>query len=126
MEANIKKFMDYDFLLDSPTAIELFNEVKDLPLVDYHCHVDAKEIYEDVKFSSITAAWLGGDHYKWRAMRNMGVEEELITGNADEYSRFVAWATIMPYMAGNPLYHFSHLELKRYLGVDTVFKQKHS
>lgn len=119
----MKKFMDYDFLLDSPTAIELFNEVKDLPIVDYHCHVDAKEIYEDVKFSSITAAWLGGDHYKWRAMRNMGVEEELITGNADEYSRFVAWATIMPYMAGNPLYHFSHLELKRYLGVDTVLNK---
>ncbi|MBO5775796.1 MAG: glucuronate isomerase [Clostridia bacterium] len=119
----MKNFMDKDFLLDSPTAIELFNEVKDLPIVDYHCHVDAKEIYDDVKFSSITAAWLGGDHYKWRAMRNMGVEEELITGKADDYARFVAWATIMPYMAGHPLYHFSHLELKRYLGIDTVLNK---
>ena len=115
----MKKFLDNDFLLDSPTAIALYDEVKDLPIVDYHCHVDAKEIYEDKKFSSITEAWLGGDHYKWRAMRNMGVEEKLITGKGDEYARFVAWATILPSLAGNPLYHFSHLELKRYLGIDT-------
>ena len=115
----MKKFLSDDFLLDSPTAIELFNEVKDLPIVDYHCHVDAKEIYEDVKFNTITDAWLGSDHYKWRAMRNMGVEESLITGKGNEYARFVAWATILPAMAGNPLYHFSHLELKRYLGIDT-------
>jgi len=107
----MKNFLSDDFLLDSPTAIELFNEVKDLPIVDYHCHVDAKEIYEDVKFNTITDAWLGGDHYKWRAMRNMGVEESLITGKHNEYNRFVAWATILPAMAGNPLYHFSHLEL---------------
>ena len=119
----MKKFLDNDFLLDSPTAIALYDEVKDLPIVDYHCHVDAKEIYEDKKFSSITEAWLGGDHYKWRAMRNMGIREELITGKANEYARFVAWATILPYMAGNPLYHFSHLELKRYLGIDTPLNQ---
>ncbi|MBR3684916.1 MAG: glucuronate isomerase, partial [Clostridia bacterium] len=120
----MKKFLDNDFLLDSPTAIALYDEVKDLPIVDYHCHVDAKEIYEDKKFSSITEAWLGGDHYKWRAMRNMGVEEKLITGKGDEYARFVAWATILPSLAGNPLYHFSHLELKRYLGIDTPLNAK--
>ncbi len=115
----MKKFLSDDFLLNNPTAKELFDEVKDLPIVDYHCHVDAKEIYKDVTFPTITDAWLGGDHYKWRAMRNMGVEEGLITGKADKYDRFVAWATILPAMAGNPLYHFSHLELKRYLGIDT-------
>lgn len=120
----MKKFLDNDFLLDSPTAIALYDEVKDLPIVDYHCHVDAKEIYEDKKFSSITEAWLGGDHYKWRAMRNMGVEEKLITGKGNEYARFVAWTTILPSLAGNPLYHFSHLELKRYLGIDTPLNAK--
>lgn len=119
----MKKFLDNDFLLDSPTAVDLYNEIKDLPIVDYHCHVDAKEIYEDKKFSSITEAWLGGDHYKWRAMRNMGISEELITGRANDYARFVAWATILPYMAGNPLYHFSHLELKRYLSIDSPLNQ---
>ena len=120
----MKQFLGDDFLLNNPTAVELYNEVKDLPIVDYHCHVDAKEIYEDVKFSSITQAWLGGDHYKWRAMRNMGVEENLITGKGNEYQRFVAWATILPAMAGNPLYHFSHLELKRYLGIDTPLNER--
>ncbi len=120
----MKKFLDDDFLLDSPTAIELYDEVKDLPIVDYHCHVDAKEIYEDKKFNSITEVWLGGDHYKWRAMRNMGVEEKLITGNGDDYAKFVAWATIMPALAGNPLYHFSHLELRRYLSIDTPLSAK--
>lgn len=120
----MKEFLGNDFLLDSPTAVLLYNEVKDLPIVDYHCHVDAKEIYEDVKFNTITDAWLGGDHYKWRAMRNMGVSEKLITGKGNEYQRFVAWATILPYLAGNPLYHFSHLELKRYLGISTPLNEE--
>lgn len=120
----MKKFLDDDFLLTTPTAQTLFNEVKNLPIVDYHCHVDAKEIYEDVKFNTITDAWLGGDHYKWRAMRNMGIEEKLITGKGNEYQRFVAWATILPSLAGNPLYHFSHLELKRYLGIDTPLNER--
>lgn len=120
----MKQFLGDDFLLNNQTAIDLYNEVKDLPIVDYHCHVDAKEIYNDLQFSTITEAWLGGDHYKWRAMRNMGVEEKLITGKGNEYARFVAWATILPAMAGNPLYHFSHLELKRYLGIDTPLNER--
>ncbi len=120
----MKNFMTEDFLLDSPCAVTLYNEVKDMPIIDYHCHVDAKEIYEDKTFSTITEAWLGGDHYKWRALRSMGVEETLITAKNDNYAKFVAWATIMPKMAGHPLYHFSHLELKRYLGIDTPLSKK--
>ena len=115
----MKKFMDEKFLLNSSTAERLYAAIADLPIVDYHCHLDASEIYNDKHFASITEVWLGGDHYKWRAMRNMGVEEKLITGDGDDYEKFVAWATIMPYMAGHPLYHFSHLELRKYLGIDT-------
>lgn len=120
----MKEFLGDDFLLNSPTAIELYNEVKDLPIVDYHCHVDAKEIYKDVKFNTITEAWLGGDHYKWRAMRNMGIPEKYITAKCDDYKKFVSWATILPAMAGHPLYHFSHLELKRYLGISTPLNER--
>lgn len=115
----MKKFMQDDFLLQTPSAQKLYAAVSDTPIIDYHCHLDAKEIYENVKFENLTEAWLKADHYKWRAMRNMGVNEELITGNASDYDKFVAWATVMPYLAGNPLYHFSHLELKKYLGIDT-------
>lgn len=116
----MKVFMDEKFLLDSDAAVELYKSAADLPIIDYHCHLDAKEIYENKKFRSITEAWLNGDHYKWRAMRNMGIDEDLITGNASDYQRFVAWATVMPYLAGNPLYHFSHMELKYYLDTNAV------
>ena len=116
----MKAFMDEKFLLDSDAAVELYKSAADLPIIDYHCHLDAKEIYENKKFRSITEAWLNGDHYKWRAMRNMGIDEDLITGNASDYQRFVAWATVMPYLAGNPLYHFSHMELKYYLDTNAV------
>lgn len=114
----MKQFMREDFLLDSPSALKLYDAVKNMPIIDYHCHLDAKEIYENVRFENLTEAWLKADHYKWRAMRNMGVPERLITGDASDYDKFVAWATVMPNMAGNPLYHFSHLELKKYLGTD--------
>ncbi len=114
----MKQFMREDFLLDTPSALKLYDAVKDMPIIDYHCHLDAKEIYEDVRFENLTEAWLKADHYKWRAMRNMGVPERLITGDASDYEKFVAWATVLPNMAGNPLYHFSHLELKKYLGTD--------
>ncbi len=120
----MKEFLSNNFLLDSPTAVTLYEEVKNLPIIDYHCHVDAKEIYDDIAFKTITDAWLGGDHYKWRAMRSMGIEESLITAKNDSYAKFVAWATIMPKMAGHPLYHFSHLELKRYLDIDTPLSAK--
>lgn len=113
----MKKFLSDDFLLNSPTACALYASVKDLPIIDYHCHLSAQEIYEDKPFNTITEVWLGGDHYKWRALRNMGVTEDLITGNADDCAKFVAWATNMPYMAGHPLYTFSMLELKNYFGI---------
>lgn len=113
----MKKFLSDDFLLDSPTACALYASVKDLPIIDYHCHLSAQEIYEDKPFNTITEVWLGGDHYKWRALRNMGVNENLITGKCPDYDKFVAWATILPYMAGHPLYTFSMLELKNYFGI---------
>lgn len=120
----MKEFMNETFLLETPTAVRIYERVKDLPVVDYHCHLNAAEIYNDKHFSGITEVWLGGDHYKWRAMRNMGIGEKYITGDADDYQKFVAWATIMPYMAGHPLYHFSHLELRKYLGIDTPLNER--
>ncbi len=113
----MKKFLSNDFLLDSPTAQALYDCVKDLPIIDYHCHLSAEEIYKNQPYSSITEVWLGADHYKWRALRNMGVDENLITGKCSDYDKFVAWATNIPYMAGHPLYTFSMLELKNYFGI---------
>ena len=111
----MKKFMDENFLLDSPTAIKLYHEFsKDLPIIDYHCHISPKEIYEDVKFENITQVWLGGDHYKWRQMRSNGVEEQYVTGNASARDKFQKWAETLEKAIGNPLYHWSHLELQRY------------
>ena len=107
--------MDENFLLDSPTAIKLYHEFsKDLPIIDYHCHISPKEIYEDVKFENITQVWLGGDHYKWRQMRSNGVEEQYVTGNASARDKFQKWAETLEKAIGNPLYHWSHLELQRY------------
>ncbi len=111
-------FFGKDFLLHSQSARYLYHDyAANAPIIDYHCHIEAKDISDDVKFENITQAWLYGDHYKWRAMRNCGVDERLITGNASDYERFVAYATIMPQLVGNPLYYFSHLELQRYFGV---------
>ena len=111
----MKKFMDENFLLDSPTAIKLYHEFsKDLPIIDYHCHISPNEIYEDVKFEKITQVWLGVDHYKWRQMRSNGVEEQYVTGNASARDKFQKWAETLEKAIGNPLYHWSHLELQRY------------
>ena len=108
----MKKFMDENFLLETETAKKLFFEVaKDLPIYDYHCHLSPEEIYEDKQFKNITEVWLGGDHYKWRFMRWMGVPEEQITGSASDYDKFLAYAKAIQFAAGNPLYHWSHLEL---------------
>ena len=93
----MKDFMNADFLLNGNTAKLLYQEISTLPIIDYHCHIDAKEIYDNLTFNTITEAWLKADHYKWRAMRNMGVDEELITGNAQDYDKFVAWAEHAPY-----------------------------
>lgn len=113
------KFMDRDFLLKTVTARELYHGIAEtLPICDFHCHIPAQQIAENKPFSSITEVWLGGDHYKWRAMRIAGVPEEKITGSASDEEKFMAWAETMPKLIGNPLYHWTHLELQRYFGVE--------
>ena len=111
--------MDRDFLLNSKTARMLFHEHADkMPILDYHCHINPEEIAKDRKFENITQVWLGGDHYKWRQMRSNGVEEKYITGDASDREKFQKWAETLEKAIGNPLYHWSHLELKRYFGYD--------
>ena len=115
------EFLKDDFLLHSDCAKKLYLEhAKNLPIIDYHCHIEARDIAEDKKFDTITSLWLGGDHYKWRQMRACGVEEKYITGDASDYDKFLKWAEVLPRLIGNPLYHWSHLELKKYFGYDGV------
>ena len=110
--------MDKDFLLNNDTAKKLFHEcAADMPIFDWHCHLSPKEIYENKQPADITELWLAGDHYKWRAMRSFGIDEKYITGDASSYEKFKAWAKVMPYCIGNPLYHWTHLELQRYFGI---------
>ncbi|MCR4939652.1 MAG: glucuronate isomerase [Treponemataceae bacterium] len=114
----MKKFMDEDFLLETETAKKLFHTAaKDMPIWDYHCHLIPAQIAENKKFPDLTDVWLGGDHYKWRQMRTFGVEEKYITGNAEPYEKFLAWASTIENLIGNPLYHWTHLELQRYFGI---------
>jgi len=119
--------MGEHFLLNNPSARTLYHEyAKEMPIIDYHCHLDAKEIFEDKKFKNITEAWLYGDHYKWRAMRSNGIEEQYITGHATDYEKFVAWAKTIEKCIGNPLYHWTHLELQRYFGIDEPLNEKNA
>ncbi|MFF2449209.1 glucuronate isomerase [Neobacillus sp. NPDC058068] len=121
----MEKFMGENFLLKNETAITLFHDyAKYLPIIDYHCHLNPKEIYENKKFKNITEAWLYGDHYKWRAMRANGISEEYITGNASDYEKFIAWAKTVPMAIGNPLYNWTHLELQRFFGIYDVLNEK--
>ena len=121
----MKKFQGKDYLLDSPLAEKLYEEVASkMPIFDFHCHLSPKEIAEDHRYRSITECWLGGDHYKWRLMRAMGVEERLITGDGSDYEKFHAFAKIMPYLIGNPVYEWCHLELKTYFGIDKILSEK--
>ena len=114
----MKKFMDKDFLLTNGIGRTLYHEyAAQEPIFDFHCHLIPQQIAENKRFANLTDIWLGGDHYKWRAMRTVGVPEELITGNADPYDKFLAWANTLPQLLGNPLYHWSHLELQRYFGI---------
>ena len=114
-------FLNEDFLLTTDTAKSLYNKyASDAPIIDYHCHVSPKEIYEDKRFSDITEIWLGGDHYKWRLMRSNGVDEYYITGGAPAYEKFLKFAEALPGAIGNPMYHWCHLELKRYFGYDGI------
>lgn len=114
----MQKFMDENFLLQNKTAITLYHDYsKQMPIYDFHNHLPVKEIYEDIHFNNITQVWLGGDHYKWRAMRTFGIDESYITGDKPDYEKFRKWAELMPYLIGNPLYHWTHLELQRYFGI---------
>ncbi|MGN0158467.1 MAG: glucuronate isomerase [Brotaphodocola sp.] len=113
----MKPFMDKDFLLSTETAQQLFHDYAEkMPILDYHCHLNPREVAEDRKFENITQVWLGGDHYKWRQMRSNGVDEKYITGDASDREKFQKWAETLPKLIGNPLYHWSHLELQRYFG----------
>lgn len=117
----MKRFMDENFLLQTDTAVKLYHEyARDIPVFDYHCHLNPREIAENKKYRNITEIWLGCDHYKWRAMRNNGIDEKYITGNATDKEKFLMWAETVPACIGNPLYHWTHLELKRYFGIDDL------
>lgn len=114
----IKEFMNEDFLLTGNTARKLYHEhAATMPIIDYHCHIDPRQIYEDKPFEDLAHVWLGGDHYKWRVMRANGVDERYITGDATPYEKFEQWANTMPMIIGNPLYHWAHLELQRYFDI---------
>lgn len=113
----MKPFLDEEFLLDTDTAQTLYHGTAErMPILDYHCHVSPREIAEDRVFHNLTQLWLGGDHYKWRLMRANGVEERYITGDASDFEKFQAWAATLERAVGSPLYHWSHLELRRYFG----------
>ncbi|MEO2076805.1 MAG: glucuronate isomerase [Bacillus sp. (in: firmicutes)] len=121
----MKNFMNDNFLLKNETAVRLYHEyAKEMPIIDYHCHLSPKEIYENKTFKNITDIWLSGDHYKWRLMRANGVDEEHITGNASDYDKFLAWAETVPMTIGNPLYNWTHLELQRFFGIDELLNME--
>ena len=118
----MKKFLGEDFLLSNKVAEELYHDhAAQMPVIDYHCHLSPKDIAEDRLFNTITEAWLEGDHYKWRAMRTNGVDERFVTGSdTSDQEKFQKWAETVPYTVRNPLYHWTHLELKRYFGITQI------
>ena len=121
----MKEFMGHDFLLDNPVAVRLYHEhAEKMPIFDFHCHLSPREIYEDKKYRSISEAWLAGDHYKWRLMREFGTDEKYVTGDADDYDKFLAYARVMPYAVGNPIYAWTHLELRRFFGIHELLSEK--
>ncbi len=115
---SVPNIVNSDFMLKSKTARTLYEAVKDLPIIDYHCHLSPKMIAEDYRFKNAAELFLGGDHYKWRQMRTAGIDEKYITCDAPDYEKFKAFAEMMPYLIGNPIYHWTHLELKFYFGVN--------
>ncbi|MEM6628197.1 MAG: glucuronate isomerase [Bacteroidota bacterium] len=119
--AGIKPFLSEDFLLENETANRLYHEyAKEMPIIDYHNHLPPDEIASNKQFQTLTEIWLKGDHYKWRAMRANGVAEEYITGDTDDYTKFAKWADTVPYTMRNPLYHWTHMELKNPFGIDKL------
>ncbi|NMD03212.1 MAG: glucuronate isomerase, partial [Bacteroidales bacterium] len=114
----MKTFINDDFLLGNKTARRLYHQyAEDQPIIDFHCHLSPQMIADDRQFDSITQAWLEGDHYKWRAMRTNGIDEKYCTGKASDEEKFRKWAETVPVTIGNPLYHWTHLELARYFGI---------
>lgn len=120
----MKKFMDEDFMLSNETAKTLYREhAAKMPICDYHCHLSPQMMYEDKPFDNITQIFLGGDHYKWRYMRSCGLDESYMTGDKSDSEKFKAFCSVLQYAIGNPLYHWTHLELQRYFGIDTVVRE---
>lgn len=121
----MKEFMDRDFLLDTDTAKHLFHDYcENMPICDYHCHLSPREIYENKQPDNISELWLSGDHYKWRAMRSCGISEKYCTGDASPKEKFEKFAFALQYAIGNPLYHWAHIELQRYFGINTPLSAK--
>ena len=121
----MKQFLDKDFLLDTEAAKKLYHEAAEgQPIIDYHCHLNPREIWEDIRYENITQVWLGGDHYKWRLMRSAGVPEKYVTGDASDWEKFEKYAEVLGKAVGNPLYHWSHLELRRYFGYDGILNRQ--
>jgi len=119
----MKQFLDDNFMLKTETAEKLYhNFAENMPIFDYHCHLSPQMMYEDKEFENITQIFLGGDHYKWRYMRSMGIDEEYITGNKSDFEKFQAFCGALQYAVGNPLYHWTHLELRRYFGIDDIVR----
>ena len=117
-------FIHDDFLLTTPTARRLYHRyAAGQPILDYHCHLPPKDIAEDRRFGNLCEIWLEGDHYKWRAMRANGIPERYCTGDAPPFEKFMAWARTVPHTLRNPLYHWTHLELKRYFGIDELLDE---
>lgn len=117
----MKKFLDKDFLLDNDKARELYHgAASKMPIIDFHCHLNPEQIAEDIKFENLSQIWLAGDHYKWRAMRANGIDEKYCTGEASDEDKFMKWAETVPETLRNPLYHWTHLELQRYFGIDEL------
>jgi len=109
----MKKFLDENFLLQTKTAQTLYHEyAAGMPIIDYHCHLNPRDIADDRQFENLTQIWLYGDHYKWRAMRTNGIQEKEITGDATDYKKFERWAETVPFTLRNPLYHWTHLEFE--------------
>ena len=122
-----KKFIDDNFLLSNKYAQDLYhNYAKQMPIIDYHCHLSPKDIAEDRIFKNISEVWIHGDHYKWRAMRTFGIDEKYITGNASDKEKFKNWAKTVPYTLRNPLYHWTHLELQRYFEIDELLSEENA
>ena len=118
------KFIHEDFLLQTRTARRLYHQfAEDEPILDYHCHLSPRDIAENRRFKNLAEIWLEGDHYKWRAMRSNGVAERFCTGDAEPFTKFQAWAATVPQTLRNPLYHWTHLELKRYFGIDELLDE---